>query len=146
MIREMLPEECDRATQYDITRHRSTWNRTRTPDNEKPSGKYPSLWTSVLPEQYLPPLHEHNCTETFLVYWIRMKHYMFYKYLQSKQDLTGQHRGVRGVWCQEMALLSWKKTLCNGTWHCATWQNLRTFRNNVLFQFSRCNILLLACR
>jgi hypothetical protein len=31
---------------------------------------------------------------------------MFYKYLQSKQDLTGQHRGVRGVLCQEMGLLN----------------------------------------
>ena len=46
------------------------------------------------------------CTEPFLVYRFRMEHSMFYKYLQSKQDLTGQHRGVRGVLYQEMGLLN----------------------------------------
>ena len=148
MIREMLAEECDKAIQCDITGYKSTWNRTRIPYNEKPSGKYPSLLTSVLSEQYMSCLYEDNCTETILVYWIRMKHYVFYKYLQSKQDLTGQHRGVRGVWCQEMGLLSWKKKiLCYGEWHCATWQNSKTFRSNVFFfQFSWCYILLLPRR
>lgn len=38
-----------------------------------------------------------------------MKHYIFCKCLESKQDLTGHHSGVRGVWCQEMGLLSKKK-------------------------------------
>jgi len=68
MIREVLAEECDKPTQFDITGYRSTWDSTCTPDNEKQSGKYPRLWTSVLPEQYQSCLHEDICTEIMRYY------------------------------------------------------------------------------
>jgi hypothetical protein len=46
-----------------------TWNRTRNPDNEKPSGKYPSLRICVFPEQYLPCLQEDSCKK------VKQSHY-----------------------------------------------------------------------